>query len=256
MYEALLHRNQLSPDERTALDRDGYVLLPGLLQKVACGALTTSLQRVARRADEHDGPRGAGRALYDHYAAEHDGYLARLIAHPEMLKLARSALGNEIRYDHCVTLNRKPGYPGLPWHGHAYADDEPRLRFLRIFFYVGGFGPSDAALQVVPGSHHFRDPLDQRKTDDELRAQWLVGKRHPETGEPLRIEVLQAPERTVILMWTHTLHGVTPGPAQRGTRWAVVYGYRNPGRPSLSRWISEEFERRAPAEARGLMSRY
>ena len=50
----------------------------------------------------------------------------------------------------------------------------------------------------------------------------------------------------MILMWTHALHGVTPRKPTSPTRWTVVYGYRNPGRPSKARWISEEFDLRRP----------
>jgi len=61
---------------------------------------------------------------------------------------------------------------------------------------------------------------------------------------------------SVALMWTHTLHSVTPRKPTSPTRWAVVYGYRNPGEPSRSRWISEEFEKSTPPRTQGLLSLY
>ncbi|MEY2931171.1 MAG: hypothetical protein RL033_1920, partial [Pseudomonadota bacterium] len=73
---------------------------------------------------------------------------------------------------------------------------------------------------------------------------------------PLRIENLSAPPATVILMWTHALHGVTPRKPSSATRWTVVYAYRNPGRPSKARWLSEEFERSDLPGTEGLMSLY
>jgi hypothetical protein len=36
----------------------------------------------------------------------------------------------------------------------------------------------------------------------------------------------------------------------------VVYAYRNPGRPSGARWISEEYEKKPIIGAEGLMSLY
>ena len=254
MPGSLLLRNRLNSSERAQLDSEGYVILPGLLTAEACTSLTTSLQRIAHRVDGDT--KGSGQAIYGHYAAEHDSYLASLIGHPQMLGLAQSALGPNLRYDHCVALNRKPGFSGLRWHSHPYSDGDPNLRFLRIFFYVNGFTSEDSALQVVPGSHHFRDSLPERLTDQELQAQWLPGKVHPATGKPLRIERLRAAERSVVLTWTHLFHGVTANTRQHGTRWTVVYGYRNPGEPSPSRWISESFEHSAPADAKGLMSLY
>jgi hypothetical protein len=109
---------------------------------------------------------------------------------------------------------------------------------------------------VVPGSHLFRDSTVVAASDEELERIWIDGKRHPMTGEPLHIERLSATPGTVVLMWTHSLHGVTPRRPTSPTRWAVVYAYRNPGRPSRSRWISEQFEKSPPAGTEGLMSLY
>ena len=65
---------------------------------------------------------------------------------------------------------------------------------------------------------------------------------------------LDAPAGTVALMWTHAAHAVTPRRADSTTRWAVVYAYRNPGVPSSARFITEAFERKAPAGTTDLMS--
>jgi hypothetical protein len=143
----------------------------------------------------------------------------------------------------------------MRWYSHGYSDDDPRLGFLRIFFYVNGFAPDDGGLKVVPGSHLFRDPDVHAQTDADL-APWLEGKRHPRTGQPLRIERLQAPPRSVVLMWTHALHGVTARKPDSGTRWTVVYAYRNPGQPSRARWITPAFEKLALPGTEGLMSLY
>ena len=96
--------------------------------------------------------------LPNRYAAEYDKYLASLIGHPQLLGLARRVLGAPIRFDHCVTLNRPGGNGGTSWHSHSYGEEDPRLGFLRIFFYVNGFEIGDGGLKVVPGSHLFRDP--------------------------------------------------------------------------------------------------
>jgi CheY-like chemotaxis protein len=235
--------------ERERLDRDGHLILPGIVTEEACARLTASLAAiqaiVAPRAEQ------ARR-----YAAEHDRYLASLIAHPQLLALARQVLGSEIRYDHCVALNRPPGDRGIHWHSHEYADDRPELGFVRIFFYVNGFTAADGGLGVVPGSHLFRDARIHAASDAELRAGWLAGKHHPVTGDPLEIEYLSAPAGSVVLVWTHAAHAVSPRQPGSSTRWAVVYAYRNPGVASRARWITEEFERQPPEDAEGLMGQY
>ena len=237
--------------EKAALDRDGHYVLPGLLTERACEKLTESLSHVESLI-----PVGVKGHEPNRFAAEYDGFLESLIGHPQLLGLARKVLGEEIRYDHCVTLNRPGGNRGIHWHSHEYSDADPQLGFVRIFFYVNGFEADDGGLKAVPGSHLFRDAHIHASTDEELRTGWMAGKRHPMTGEPLQIEGLSAPTGTVVLMWTHAAHAVTPRRQSSDTRWAVVYAYRNPGAPSRARWISEAFERKSITGAEGLMGLY
>ncbi|MEZ4864608.1 MAG: phytanoyl-CoA dioxygenase family protein [Caldilineaceae bacterium] len=249
-YEPLFKPYIFGQAEKAQMDHVGHFVLPGILTDTACANLVTSLQRIEELIKT-----GVKNPLPNHNAAEYDSYLESLIAHPQMLALARSVLGEEIRFDHCVTLNRPTGNQGLRWHSHEYADDDPRLGFIRVFFYINGFERGDANLKVVPGSHLYRDRYLTAQTDDELRAGWLTDKSHLHTGEPLRIEELEAPPATVVLMWTHAAHAVNPR-RSTNTRWCVVYAYRNPGRASEARWITEAFERKAIPGAEGLMSLY
>lgn len=247
----------LEENERAALDRDGHVLLPGRLTLEARSALTAALADIEAQAGlEPVKPR--------HYSAEHNGYLASLIAHPEMIALVQAAIGPEIRFDHCVALNRAGGDKGVGWHSHDYAEDCPELAFVRIFLYVNGFTPDDGGLKASPGSHLYRDPrIRARKAemaagemddDTAFRTGWLQGKTHPLTGEPLTIENLTAPAGSVILMHTHAAHAVSPRQVDSPMRWCVVYAYRNPGAPvSVARWITQEFEQSPPPGAEWLM---
>lgn len=238
----------LSKDQKARLDRDGHVLLPGWLAPEARTCLTEPLSDI----DAQVTATGSNRP--QRYSAEHNAYLASLIAHPQLLTLARSALGSDIRFDHCVALNRGGGDQGIGWHSHDYAEGRPDLGFLRIFFYVNGFTADDGGLKVVPGSHRFRDPRIRAATDSELAANWLQGKSHPDTNAPLAVDTLDAPEGSVVLMWTHAAHAVTPRKPNSPTRWSVVYAYRNPGAPpSAARWISPAFEQSPPPGAESLM---
>ena len=237
--------------ERKTLDSDGHFVFPGLLTQDAQKQLTASLSHIhelaQKRIEGHEPNR---------FSAEYDSYLESLIAHPQMLTLAREVLGEDIRYDHCVSLNRPGGNNGIHWHSHGYAEDDPSLGFVRIFFYVNGFETDDGGLKAVPGSHLYRDQRIHAKSDTELQENWLAGKTHPETSAPLKIEALSAPPGTVVLMWTHAAHAVNPRKPNSDTRWTVVYAYRNPGKPSGARWITPEFERKPIPGAEGLMSLY
>jgi hypothetical protein len=242
--------------ERGELDRQGHFILPGILTREACDALVLALGRIAELQRIHGASGAPEEQNPGRHAAENDAFLASLIPHPDLVGLAQTILGPLLRWDHCVSLNRAAAHPGMRWHSHEYADDAPALGFLRIFFYVNGFAGDDGGLKVVPGSHLFRDSRVSFNADAELEREWLAGKVHPVCGEPLRIQRLDAPPASVVLMWTHALHGVTPRRPDSPTRWTVVYAYRNPGRPSRSRWITEQFEQNPPPGTEQLMRLY
>ncbi len=238
-------------EEKKELDFDGHYVFPGLLTADAQKQLTESLSRIQSLIP------GCKQGYEpNRFAAEYDSYLESLIPHPQMLKLAREVLGKDIRYDHCVSLNRPGGNGGIHWHSHGYSEDDPRYGFVRIFFYVNGFEADDGGLKAVPGSHLYRDPKIQAATDEALREGWLTGKTHPDTGDLLEIEALSVPPGTVVLMWTHAAHAVTPRKQESDTRWTVVYGYYKPGKDPGERWITPEFERKPIPGAEGLMSLY
>lgn len=249
---SLFHPYEFTGQDRTTLDRDGHLLIPGLLTTQACERLTAALSRLQtlHEADPEHQPN------HVRYAAECDEYMASLIGHPQMLALARRVLGPEIRYDHCVGLNRRGGNQGSHWHSHGYAEKRPELGFIRIFFYVNGFAVGDGNLKAVPGSQLYRDPGIKAASDEELQAGWMASKAHPQTGAPLEIQELEAPSGSVVIMWTHAAHAVTPRRADSDTRWCVVYAYRNPGEHSGARWINEPFERANIPGTEGLMSMY
>ncbi|MDE0021993.1 MAG: hypothetical protein OXT69_11520 [Candidatus Poribacteria bacterium] len=249
--ERIFHQYAFGEREQRMMDHDGHYLLPGVMTKTAQEKMTEALRSV-QELSAQTGPEEKRHP--QRYSAEWNEYLASLIAHPQMLELARRILGKNIRYDHCVALNRPGGNGGIGWHSHAYSDDDPSLGFVRIFFYVNGFEPGDGGLKVSAGSHLFRDARIHGRDDDDLRNGWLAGKTHLKTGEPLSIQELSAPAGTVALMWTHAAHAVSPRRQGSPTRWTAVYAYRNPGRPSGARWIGEAFEKNPPPGAEGLMS--
>ena len=248
--EALFKPYEFAVEQRAELDRDGHFVLPGLLTEEACGRLTEALAQIQAM------PRDDDEYLPSHFSAEYNIYLESLIAHPQMLQLVHDVLGEEIRYDHCVALNREGGNGGSAWHSHEYAEDDPSLGFLRVFFYVNGFQADDGGLKVVRGSHLHRDAGIRAESDAELLSGWMADKVHPKTGMALAIEGLSVPRGTVVLMWTHAAHGVNGRKMGSDTRWCVVYAYRNPGRESRARWLSEEFEKKRVVGAEGLMSLY
>lgn len=249
----LFNPHTWTPKHKAQLDLDGHLVLPCLLTDAVQRQLTRSLSKV------HDIPRstGPGPKPSSMYAAEYDTYLESLITHPQMLELAQNVLGDNIRYDHCVSLIRAGGNSGSGWHTHGYSEFRPEHGFVRIFFYVNGFAPDDGGLKAVPGSHLYRRVGIRSSVDDqEMWEKWGAERTHPKTGEPMEVENLTAPAGTVALMWTHALHGVTPRRPDSDTRWCVVYAFRNPAFPSGARRISFPFENKLRKSAGKLADLY
>ena len=247
----IFHDYIFGNEERKQFDHNGHFILPELLTNDARERLTESLSHIESLI-----PGGKKGYEPNRFAAEYNSYLESLIPHPQMLKLAREVLGEDIRYDHCVSLNRPGGNGGIGWHSHSYSEDDDRYGYIRIFFYVNGFEKDDGGLKAVPGSHLYRDPKIHEATDEAMRNGWLAGKTHPNTGDPLKIETLSVPPGTVVLMWTHAAHAVTPRKQDSDTRWTVVYGYYKPGKDPGKRWISTEFEQKLIQGEEDLMKPY
>ena len=267
---ALLEKDgKLSQTQKQQLDIDGHVMLPGVLTpdtvertvealvrideleaefaRTATGQRKaeikqrlghpqqlspTERQELKRELTSWGADGGAGMRMdIGQVVAEHDEYLESIVGHPQMLALARSVLGDEFRFDHqCTSSGRHAGNAGMGYHSHNYADDYPKIGYIRVFFYLNGFRLEDGNLKTVPGSHLFRTDTGSGRTDAEIMS-WAAGKRHPVTGKQLAIRKLACPPGSVVVMWTHATHGVAPKPVGTERRWALITAYRNPGAP-------------------------
>ena len=252
MQNRIFHDYTFGDQERKEFDHDGHFVLPKLLTNDAQEQLSEALDRIESLI-----PAGKNGYEPNRFAAEFDWYLESLIPHPQMLKLARQVLGEEIRYDHCVSLNRPGGNGGIGWHSHGYSEDDQRYGYIRIFFYVNGFDSDDGGLKDNTLAAIFivilKYRLQQMKHFKQDGCQTRLIQK---TGEPLEIQKLSVPSGTVVLMWTHAAHAVTPRKQESDTRWTVVYGYYKPGKDPGVRWISPEFEQKKFPGEEDLMSPY
>ena len=159
--------------KKEALDRDGHFLSLGILTSEICEGLPQSLDKFLLwyESKEPQLKRGS-------ICCRIRNYLASLIAHPQMPILVHTVLGFDIRFDHCGTPSRRLGTSGIGWHSHKYADDQPQLGLILIFFYVNGFSPNDRALKVVSGSHHYRDLAISSNTNQQLCVGWVNNKKY------------------------------------------------------------------------------
>lgn len=83
-------------------------------------------------------------------AMEYDEYLESCVGHPQMLRLARDVLGENIRFDHMVALNRPGGVAPMGYHTHEYADNKTTFGNDEQFPKVGSLAPDVSPDARVP----------------------------------------------------------------------------------------------------------
>ena len=188
--------------EKQTLNRDGPLVLPSIITEQAGREMAKALTEIQPLRES----KNPAISYHSGHAGEYDSYLGSLIAHPQMLELMHRILGPEIRFDHCCTINRPAGHPGFGWRSHEYADQQPELGLIRIFFYLNGFSRNDAALKVVAGSHLYRDgdigkSVAPTGSDEELIKNWLQDKTHPYSGHHLFDHVLTSIKKLLPIGW-------------------------------------------------------
>ena len=188
-----------------------------------------------------------GGVLPEHFPSGYDDFVLEMTCHPQMLALHRMMLGDEIRYDHVVALNRRGGFGGQGWHSHGYAEDNhgpstrlPALGLVRTLAYPEGFGAhNDGGVKVVRGSALHRCHNVRFADDDTLRREWMDRRTNPMTGQPLEIWAEALPPGSMVSIACHTVHGVSPraprGDSERdgylhadSTRWCCLFSFRRP----------------------------
>ena len=205
LFDTAKHPGGLTPEQKATMDMDGHIVLPGILTPDTVERLIDRLsamndldavfqrERAAKRKQLEQARDAAKTAAEKEAAeralsswaedgglgmrlsvgaciAEHDEYIESVVGHPQMLALARSILGDDIRFDHCCNSSGRAGGDtpdrGMGYHGHSYADgrktwadevvpglapktNNPSLGFIRIFFYVNGFSLKNGNLKTV-----------------------------------------------------------------------------------------------------------
>ena len=170
---------------------------------------------------------------------------------PLMMELFGQLLGERFLLDHCLMLNRPAGSRGRRWHAHPYRQGQYEIeseigdghalttQFLaqqcvRTLCYPEGMGIGDGGgeLAVIPGSHLYRIPYRWNSTrteyDDEMQTNWIAGKIHAFTGEPLRIERLSLSPGSMVSFVHHMPHHVGHRDLDAPTRWGLLMAYRTP----------------------------
>ena len=182
-------------------------------------------------------------------------------AQPQMMELFKKLFGDRFVLDHCLMLNRAAKSRGRRWHAHQYRDGQYEVedpigtgkavtpeflqqQCIRTLCYPEGAESGDGAeLGVIPGSHLYRIPFkwntDRPDEDADMQANWLKGKTHAITGQPLEIVHLSLPPGSMVSFVHHMPHHVQRRPPGAPTRWGLLMAYRTPDpQASPAKWTN------------------
>lgn len=149
----------LTPPERDALDVQGYVMLRGVFDALACTALIEAFERRYVPSHLSSPPRGRDTRhamLVDEPAAVHACLAPRLLAGAYHLLHRRFIL-----FD---VQGRDPLPGGGAQRLHRdWVEPEPPAPMVIVLAFLDRFGPANGATRVLPGSHRLPGGADAFK---------------------------------------------------------------------------------------------
>jgi ectoine hydroxylase len=247
----------LTADQQAAFERDGYLVLEGLLTADEVALLQRELERM-RKSPANLQPEtliaepGSG-ALRSVFAIhEQNGLFARLTSDERLVGLVRHLLGDDV-YVHQSRLNYKSGFDGKEFYWHSdfetwhVEDGMPRMRALSLSIQLAENRPVNGPLMLMPGSHRTYVSC-VGETPEEHYKQSL---RKQEYGVPDReslssladmcgIVAPTGPAGSIVLFDCNAMHGsngnITPYPRANAF---IVYN-------AMSNQLVEPFGGRAP----------
>ena len=192
----------LSAEQTATYGRDGFVLLPGLLDAAEVATLRNEVARLAKVEDEcvfREGEAGTAKTMFRMHEA--DGPTAsapfHALAHaPRALGAARRVLGDDALYLHHSKVNMKGAVQGsvCPWHqdfGSWYLDGIAAPDMTTLMVMLDASEPFNGCLYFLPGSHKGGriEPFRDESTAYKL---WSVPPAH------MRALLDEGPEPVVI----------------------------------------------------------
>jgi ectoine hydroxylase-related dioxygenase (phytanoyl-CoA dioxygenase family) len=150
-------------DQRTAFERDGYLVLPAVLNLNEVAYYTSIVDELYER-HRNGGFLGASGALHELGAVHTCPRLAPLVDHPRVLGLVWSILGWNVHVFHSH-IDVHPPVSGDPpyrfeWHQDGgrqnreiETDPRPRMSVKAAYWLSDVSQPSRGNLKLVPGSH-------------------------------------------------------------------------------------------------------
>jgi len=202
----------LTAEERAQLDRDGFVVLPGVLGPAQVDALNARLAALLAEEGEDAGKevhQEAGTDRLSDLVNKGEEFRA-CFTHARVLAAVAHVLGADLKLSSLNARIAKPGEGGqhlhADWHGPVEPGD---WRVCNSVWLLDDFTPDNGATRVVPGSHLRRATPQQEMAD-------------PSAPHPNEV-TLTAPAGAVVVFNSHLWHGGTLNRTDRPRRAAFAY---------------------------------
>jgi hypothetical protein len=224
----------LGPADRTALDRDGYFIVPGLLSPVQAAAMAARLDAIAATEGEN-----AGKDFQVEKGATRLGSLVNkdpifdlCFLHPRAL----AAVNYLLRGD--FGLSSITGRAAQPGEGHqGLHRDNPVHDSANVLWAVSDFTAENGPTRLVPGSHLFPTGPNEGMADPQAR--------HPDEIHAI------VPAGTLLVINGRTWHGGTRnGTTKPRHLISAFFLPRGKYQAESNRRLSEASRRRLSAAAR------
>lgn len=154
---------RLDERQRESLDRDGYLLVPSLLDKTVIGRMRSRLEKLVRQSvaawDADPSPDIVEPGVVHAKLGLADPDFAPCHEHPLLADAATAVLGQDW---HLSALSLRAPLPGCRHQG-LHPDFEQRRtqgpwQTLSAMWCITAFTPDNGPLRVIPGSHRVSQP--------------------------------------------------------------------------------------------------
>jgi ectoine hydroxylase-related dioxygenase (phytanoyl-CoA dioxygenase family) len=194
----------LTPHEREALDRDGYVVLPGVIDADWLTRLRTAFESGCEKDGGATVVKESGtRHLND--LVNRDPVFEGAYTHPRVLAAVHHILRDAFRVGQIGGRDPLPGYgqQGLHADWTARSKGEP-FRIVTAIWLLDDFTGENGATRVVPGTHHLLTPPPKSFADP--------ASRHPDQ------RIIVAKAGSVLVFNGHLWHSGTANKSNRSRR--------------------------------------
>jgi len=150
---------KLTPEQRAAFDRDGYLFFPALFSAREMQSMLSAVPELYSRREPYNVREKGRDAVRTNFAAHLVSEpFARLARHPRMVKPVQDLLGEPL-YMHQFKINGKMAFEGDVWQWHqdygTWKNDDlmPTERAMNVAIFLDDVNEFNGPLMFIPGSH-------------------------------------------------------------------------------------------------------